>query len=190
MCCRLDGKTCRAMWGVLHSVIDPQLAGRRRSRVLPAMPEPDWFQANVHPGKTARIDGRAVTCRKRGVWVQTKSDLNQYVLVPTNDALVCLVKCFIRVRYQGRYVDMVIVQAYKYAGNKESGLARNAVRSVFCVDIARRLENVLVLPLQALYDTVYLAPVPPLWNDSAPMRRRIWDQHDKDVLYVIPLDDV
>jgi hypothetical protein len=178
------------MWQVLWNVKHPQEEGVRRGRTYPSMPSADWFARNVRTGKSMRIDARLVTCGKHGVWVQTKGKLNAFVRVPTNNPLVCHISRIARVSLTDGHVDVAFVEAYKYAGNNESGVVRNSVRTLFCVDLQLRLESVLVLPLLAIRDSVYLAPLPPTWDKSKPKRKRIWRQHRHTVHYVLPVDDI
>ena len=120
--------------------------------------------------------------------------MNRYVSVPTNKALVCHVQHLLRVHTESffgpvlPFLDLAMVATYRFSGKKDSGRAANAVDSLYCVDLDKKLLNVQLLPLEYLCDTVYLAPVPPKWAAGKPMRQAILRQYRPNLQYVLQVD--
>jgi hypothetical protein len=52
------------------------------------------------------------------------------------------------------FLDLAMVETYRSSGKKDSGRADNAVDSLYCVDLDKKLLNVQFLPLESLCDTV------------------------------------
>ncbi len=190
MYCRLTQQERQAIWKALHDVSQPQQTGRRVARRYPPIPGNQWFKRHVRKGQHMRIDGRALTCGRRGVWVQTHADLNKYVQAPTDQAVVCLVRLFIQVVYNRRRYDLAMVTASRYAGGNDSGTAPNTVRTLWVVDVGLKCNNVTVLPMEALRDLVFLAPCPAKYASNKRMRIRIQNEHNDGLHYVLAVDDI